>query len=67
MADKPDDLDIPKMLARTSGQSNVPARIADVARPSGGAERTSQGRRCCSEQSQRTPQHDRRPGDIPVW
>lgn len=37
MAEKPDDLDIPKMLARTSGQSNVPARIADVARPSAAA------------------------------
>jgi cytoskeletal protein CcmA (bactofilin family) len=33
MAEKADDLDIPKMLART-GQSNVPARIADVARSS---------------------------------
>ena len=34
MAEKADDLDIPKMLARTSAPSNVPARITNVARPS---------------------------------
>lgn len=30
MAEKADDLDIPKMLARTSAQTNVPPRLADL-------------------------------------
>jgi len=33
MAEKVDDLDIPKMLARSSAQSNVPARITDLTAP----------------------------------
>ena len=33
MAEQPDDLDIPKMIARTSAQPNLPPRVSDLTRP----------------------------------
>jgi cytoskeletal protein CcmA (bactofilin family) len=33
MAEKPDDLDIPKMLARASAQPSLPPRVSDLTRP----------------------------------